>query len=133
MDLYIDIDNTICTVNPLIPDKYIKAQPIYDRIAEINQYYDQGKQITYWTARGNHSGIDYTELTRQQLVEWGCKYHTLKMNKPSYDLFIDDKCCNANEYWKKPFVTLQNKSRANLLVKGWGHETVFVNNSHYCG
>jgi len=38
-----------------------------------------------------NSKKDYTELTKTQLLEWNCKYTELKMNKPSYDIFIDDK------------------------------------------
>ena len=27
----------------------------------------------------------------EQLNKWGAKFHELKMGKPAYDLFIDDK------------------------------------------
>jgi len=36
----------------------------------------------------------------KQLKEWGCKFHELKMGKPAYDLFIDDKNINCETYFK---------------------------------
>ena len=30
----------------------------------------------------------------------GCKFHELRMGKPYYDLFIDDKNINSEEYFK---------------------------------
>ena len=40
MNLYVDIDNTICTTPLQGQYKYEKAVPLYERIAEINQLYD---------------------------------------------------------------------------------------------
>ena len=99
MNLYIDIDNTICKTNADDPQKYLNAKPIIERIEHFNKLYDEGYTITYWTARGGTSGFDYTELTTNQLKSWGCKYHTLKMNKPSFDLFIDDKAFNSETFF----------------------------------
>ena len=129
MNLYIDIDNTICTTPSQGSDKYEKAIPIYERIAEVNKLYDQGNSITYWTARGAATGVDYTELTRAQLAEWGCKYNKLQMNKPAYDLYVDDKCCHSDQF----FSHTQQKQKANRVEKGWGYETIFANNEKYCG
>jgi len=88
MIIYVDIDNTITVTNGM---KYMSAYPIYSKIKKINELYDFGNHIVYWTARGMGSGIDYRELTETQLLEWGCKYHELRMDKPVYDVFIDDK------------------------------------------
>ena len=91
----VDIDQTIC-VTPQIDGKhrYDMSVPIAHRIEEINKLYDQGHTIKYWTARGSGSGLDWTELTHQQLNEWGCKFHEVKLGKPSYDVWIDDKALN---------------------------------------
>ena len=129
MNLYVDIDNTICITSLHGQDKYEKAVPLYERIAEINQLYDNGRTITYWTARGAISKVDYTELTRKQLAEWGCKYHQLLMNKPAYDLYVDDKCCNSEQF----FSHTQQKQKVQKVEKGWGCETIFTNNDKYCG
>jgi histidinol phosphatase-like enzyme len=88
MKYIVDIDNTICITSD---SDYYNSQPITDRIQKINQLYDQGHVIVYWTARGMNSGIDWKKLTEQQLIKWNCKYHELWMNKPSYDIWIDDK------------------------------------------
>ena len=44
------------------------------------------------------SGIDWRNITENQFKEWGVKYHDLKFGKPYYDLFIDDKNLNT-ENW----------------------------------
>jgi len=84
----VDIDGTICTQTA---SDYENAQPLNDRIAKINALYDEGHTIIYWTARGMASGADHGTLTCGQLSEWGCKYHSLWMGKPSYDVWVDDK------------------------------------------
>ncbi len=68
MIVYVDIDETICDY----PDgerKYELAQPIYGNIEKINNLYDEGNTIIYWTARGSVTGVDYEELTKQQMKE----------------------------------------------------------------
>lgn len=97
MVIYIDIDETICK-SPLAPD-YSKSTPIWENIEKANTLYDKGNLIVYWTARGTGTGIDWSETTKKQFTEWGVKYHDLKFGKPNYDLFIDDKNINTNN-WK---------------------------------
>jgi hypothetical protein len=87
----VDIDNTICETQG---SDYPNSTPIYYRINEINNLYDAGHTINYWTARGSSSGINWLELTIQQLNEWGVKYHSVNVGKPSYDVWIDDKAVN---------------------------------------
>jgi hypothetical protein len=102
MKIYVDIDDTVCYYDDLncSPDKrYPYAIPHMDRIKKINTLYEQGNIIVYWTARGTVSGINWFELTLKQLNEWGCKFHELKMGKPAYDLFIDDKNINCETYF----------------------------------
>jgi hypothetical protein len=88
MKYIVDIDNTICVS---IDSDYNSCIPIEHRIEKINNLYDQGHTVVYWTARGQNSGKDWTLLTHKQLNDWNCKYHELWMNKPSYDVWIDDK------------------------------------------
>jgi len=97
MIIYVDIDETIC-ISPEDRD-YSKAEPIQKNINKINELYDNGNTIVYWTARGTGSGIDWTELTVMQLKEWGAKYNQVKLGKPVYDLFIDDKNINAETFF----------------------------------
>ena len=99
MIVYVDIDETICKT-PESRD-YSLAVPMKDRIKTINNLYDEGTVIVYWTARGTGSGIDWREVTEKQFEEWGVKYHDLKFGKPTYDLFIDDKNINSEEFFKE--------------------------------
>ena len=88
MIYYIDIDNTIAITND---SDYNNSKPIKDRIDAVNTLYNNGHKIVYWTARGANSGKDWSSFTYDQLDSWGCLRHELLMNKPSYDILIDDK------------------------------------------
>lgn len=87
--IYVDIDETIC----ITPNsrKYEDAEPIKENIEKINKLYDMGNTIVYWTARGSRKQINWYDLTYNQLNDWGAKFHELRVDKPYYDLFIDDK------------------------------------------
>ena len=96
MKIYVDIDETICFYTG--KRRYELAEPNYDNIKKINNLYDNGHDITYWTARGCRSQTDCTELTLKQLKDWNCKYHKLICNeKPDYDLLICDKTKRIEE------------------------------------
>lgn len=86
---------------------YESSIPMTDRIDRINQLYDDGHTIIYWTARGSGSGIDWKELTTNQLNEWGCKHHEVRLGKPTYDVWIDDKALSDEEFFNN------EKSRFN--------------------
>lgn len=100
MIIYVDIDDTICYNDSNDKMNYMNAKPYIDRINRINELYDEGNQIIYWTARGTGSGIYWLPETKKQLEEWGCKFHGIKVGKPIYDLFIDDKNINSELYFK---------------------------------
>lgn len=95
MVYFVDIDDTICKHDSNIPldgnRDYSDAIPIKENIDKINNLYDQGHDITYWTARGSRSGKDWLDFTKKQLDEWGCKYHNVRADKPYYDKFIEDR------------------------------------------
>jgi hypothetical protein len=92
--IYVDIDGTICT---LVKD-YNFAEPIFGHIEKINKLFDEGNIIVYYTARGQKSKKDWSDLTQKQLNDWGCKFHELRMNhKPHYDLLICDKSMRIEE------------------------------------
>jgi len=91
MIIRVDIDGTICNTG----DKYEEAEPIQNNIDKINSLYDEGHHIIYWTARGTTTKIDWTALTVEQLNKWGCKYDSLELGKPFYDMIIDDKAVHA--------------------------------------
>ena len=106
----VDIDGTICT--PTVGRDYHKAEPWQDRIKVLNKLYDEGNYIIYFTARamGRFADLPHSvasvkakevlfELTRQQLEEWGVKYHELIMGKPHADFFIDDKGIKDEDFF----------------------------------
>lgn len=96
MNIYVDIDNTIAVTKGM---DYEESKPIANRIKIINKLYDEGNKITYWTGRGTVSGIDWYDLTKKQLKKWGAKHHKLLFGKPPYDIFIDDKSFNSENYF----------------------------------
>ena len=83
------------------PRDYSLAKPIVGNIRKANALYDAGHTVVYWTARGATTGIDHRELTEAQLDEWGAKRHELKLDKPFYDWFIDDRNINTKD-WRHP-------------------------------
>ena len=93
----VDIDGTICTL--VKNGVYEQTTPIKANIARINQLFDEGNKVIYWTARGSTTGVDWTELTKKQLDSWGVKYHEIKMKKPYYDIWIDDKAVSAETFF----------------------------------
>lgn len=93
--IYVDIDETICYTPS--SREYINAEPILENITKINRLYDEGNTIVYWTARGSRTQINWYELTKKQLKEWGAKYNELRVDKPFYDLFIDDKLLHIDD------------------------------------
>lgn len=90
--IYVDIDETVCRTP--INRKYEEAVPIIENIIKINKLYDDGNTIVYWTSRGSRKQINWYDLTLNQLSSWGAKFHELRVDKPYYDLFIDDKTLN---------------------------------------
>ena len=102
----VDVDETIC----FYPGKrqYNFAEPNHENIAKINELYDKGWYVVYWTARGGSEkskalGLCYYEFTWTQLESWGCKFHDLstgskgKYIKPACDLIVDDKAKRIEE------------------------------------
>jgi len=96
LTIYVDIDETICFYKG--ERNYPDAIPNMENIAKINKLYDEGHEITYWTARGSVTKIDWMETTVNQLKKWGCKYHRVSVGlKPAYDLLICDKTKRIEE------------------------------------
>ena len=104
MTYVFDIDGTICS---LTDGDYDNAEPLEDRIAIINELYDAGNTIIFHTARGMGRTKNSTMLadrlfrqkTKVQLYNWGVKYHSLFLGKPSGDIYIDDKGMKDEDFF----------------------------------
>ena len=105
MIIFVDIDDTICYIEreeDRAARDYSKAQPLLRNIERVNQYYDEGHTVIYWTARGSGAprGQNWFKVTQAQLFQWGAKFHELRMGKPVYDLLICDKSMNPKAEWE---------------------------------
>ena len=93
----VDIDGTICSQE----SDYRDALPFRERIEKINKLYDEGNYIVFDTARGSVTGIDWKEITQNQLKDWGVKYHELILSKkPFGDFYIDNHGINASDFFR---------------------------------
>ena len=97
-----DLDNTICLTKK---NHYSKSKPIKKMILRINLLKEKGHIIKIFTSRymgrnnENYKLVKkkYHNKTNKQLKKWGVKFDELILGKPSYDIFIDDKCLNVKE------------------------------------
>lgn len=92
-----DVDNTLLHTEGR---NYEASTPIKARIEYVNKLYDKGHYIILYTARGKRSGIDYSQLTKDQADRFGIKHHEIVMGKLDYDLFVDDKAISVFEFDK---------------------------------
>ena len=105
MTYVFDIDNTVCYTNG---SDYESSKPIMNRIEKINKLYDEGNTIIFQTARGmgrsNNNQIAaismFYALTLKQLSDWGVKHHGLFLGKPAGDIYVDDKGCKDERFFK---------------------------------
>ena len=109
--LCFDIDNIICKTKK---NFYKKSKPIFKNINFINSLYYKGFIIKIFTARymGRNKDNIYKankqgyKKTYNQLINWGLKFHNLSINKPSSDVYIDDKAFGYKSNWFKKFSKL---------------------------
>lgn len=75
----IDIDGTICDDIPNEePERMATAKLYPDALYTLNNWYDQGHYITFFTSRQE----EHREVTEVWLKENGFNYHWLLMGKP---------------------------------------------------
>jgi len=85
--IYVDIDQTLfCSKIPTYEVKFVNQR----MIDTINELY-KTNFIILWTSRGTITKIDWREHTERQLKELGIKYHELRLRKPMYNFWVDDK------------------------------------------
>ena len=109
----IDIDGTICDDIPNEEPERMETAALFDDALEtINQWYEEGHIITFFTSRIE----SHRAVTEKWLDTNGFKYHGLLMGKPRGGNYhwIDNHIVRATRYEGK-FTNLVNKS-ANIQV-----------------
>lgn len=105
MRYIVDIDGTIC--EQMNNFAYGTGKVFYDRINYLNNLYDNGDEIIYYTARGmgefdgsyRLAQEKWYNVTESQLKTWGAKYTKLIIGKYSGDCYIDDKAINSEQFF----------------------------------
>ena len=93
-----DLDGTLCKT---IDGDYKNSKPIQKNINILNNLFNDGNKILIFTARGSSTGIDWKDLTENQLNLWEVRYTELILGKPEADIFIDDKAYNAENWFSQ--------------------------------
>jgi uncharacterized HAD superfamily protein len=111
----IDIDGTICDDIPNEqPERMATAKLFEDALETINQWFDEGHIITFFTSRLE----SHREVTEQWLEKNGFRYHGLLMGKPRGGNYhwIDNHIVRATRYEGK-FTKLIEKSASIQVFK----------------
>ena len=93
----IDIDGTITEDVPNEqPERMLTVAPFPDAVTVINEWYDDGHIITFFTSRTD----EHRRLTEVWLDSHAFKYHGLLMNKPRGGNYhwIDNHIVRATRY-----------------------------------
>ena len=105
--LLIDIDGTVCDdIKNEDSHLYSIADHIPEALETINQWYDDGAHITFFTARESKD----REVTLEWLKEKGFKFHGLITDKP--------RCTTDND----EYVWIDNRKVRGITYKEkWGN------------
>ena len=109
----IDIDGTICEDIPNEePERMVTAELYPDALATINNWYEEGHIITFFTSRVE----EHREVTEDWLTRNGFRYHGMVMGKPRGGNYhwIDNHIVRATRFNGK-FTNLIEKN-ANIQV-----------------
>ena len=93
----IDIDGTVTEDVPNEePERMVTCQPFPDALKTLNEWYDAGHIITFFTSRTE----DTRDVTETWLNKHGFKYHGLVMGKPRGGNYhwIDNHMVRATRY-----------------------------------
>jgi len=104
----IDIDGTVGEDIPNEEPERMETAEVYpDALVIVNQWYDEGHIITFFTSRTEV----HREVTERWLKKCGFKYHGLVVGKPRGGNYhwIDNHIVRATKYNGK-FTELKNKN-----------------------
>lgn len=105
----IDIDGTICEDIPNEePLRMVDAEVFEGAIETINNWYDEGHVITFFTSRTE----SHREVTEEWLEKNGFRYHSILFGKPRGGNYhwIDNHTVKASKFHKS-FTELVRKVR----------------------
>ena len=111
----IDIDGTVTEDVPNEePERMLTCEPFPDALEVLNDWYDEGHIITFFTSRIE----SHREVTETWLNKNGFKYHGLLMGKPRGGNYhwIDNHIVRATRYEGK-FTNLVEKSASIQVFK----------------
>ena len=111
----IDIDGTICEDIPNEePERMVTAKVFPDALEKINEWYDEGHIIFFFTSRTEI----HREITEKWLKKNGFKYHGLIVGKPRGGNYhwIDNHIVRATRFEGK-FTDLIHKMRKIQVFK----------------
>ena len=103
----IDIDGTICDDIPNEEPERMETAELYpDALETLNQWFDEGHIITFFTSRLE----EHREVTEKWLVKNGFKFHGILFGKPRGGNYhwIDNHVVRATKFNGK-FTELTNK------------------------
>ena len=91
--LMVDFDNTLTQDNV---EYWTGERPEPDRdvIAAVIEHYNDGGTVIVWTARP----WSEAQQIAAHLTEWGVKYHGIRCDKGSGDIYVDDKAKRPEEF-----------------------------------
>ncbi len=93
----IDIDGTICEDIPNEePSRMVDAEVFEGAVETINNWYDEGHVITFFTSRTE----SHREVTEEWLKKNGFKYHSILFGKPRGGNYhwIDNHTVKASKF-----------------------------------
>ena len=116
--MIIDIDGCVCEhVNNEEPEKMVTATPNQDSIDKINQWYNEGHFICFFTAREE----EHRKITENWLEKHGVKFNKIVFGKPrrldgdEYH-YIDDMPIRASRF-KGRFTDFVKKTKSVLVFE----------------
>jgi hypothetical protein len=115
MNYLIDIDGTICDDVPNEePERMVTAKPYPDALETLNNWFDQGHIITFFTSRTE----DLRQVTEEWLSAHGFKYHGILMGKPRGGNYhwIDNHIVRGTRF-KGKFTELESVTKEILVFK----------------
>jgi 7-cyano-7-deazaguanine synthase len=113
LKILVDIDGVLCQ-NGNYTD-YALAVPIVENINHINTLYEQGNHIVLYTSR--LAKYD-RHVTYQWLNAHDVKYNNIMYDKPTADLYIDDKAVNYSDFYTPTGPALGRKKYAICYSAG---------------